>query len=116
MWLALMVPTCCPRQRTSPCGWRWWYLPAVLVGVHLHVVGVDGGVKHDPSAATELGLRREVDEHRLLVVAQPVHDVRTELDHLVEHVCNRNRQNVNIIVDSFAESEQIVGRHIVVLH
>ena len=60
------------------------------------MVGVDGGVEHDPGAAAELGVRWEVDQHRLLVVAQPVHDVRTELDHLVEHVCNRKRQNVKL--------------------
>ena len=63
------------------------------------MVGVDGGVEYDPGAAAELGVWREVDEHRLLVVAQPVHDVRTELEHLVEHVCNRNRQSVKTMVD-----------------
>ena len=40
-------------------------LPALAVRIHLHVPRVDGGVNHHPGAASELGLRRDVDHHGL---------------------------------------------------
>lgn len=54
--------------------------------------GVDGGVDDGPGAAPELCLRWDVDEHRLPVLPQAVHDVGTKLQHLVVHVCRKRTQ------------------------
>ena len=56
------------------------------VGVHLHLVGVDGGVEHDPGAATQLGAGRQVDEEGLLVVVDGIDNVRAVLEDLLKHV------------------------------
>jgi hypothetical protein len=60
--------------------------PALGVGVHLHVAGVDGGVDHGPRAPAQLAVGRDVHDDGLLVGAQSVHDVRAELDHLFLHM------------------------------
>ena len=61
-------------------------LPALLVGVELHAVGVDGGVDHHPRPPPQLCVGGDVHQHGLLEGPQRVHDVRPELQDLVVHV------------------------------
>lgn len=60
--------------------------PAVLVGVHLHVPGVDGGIYNDPGASSQLSLRGDINQYWLLVLSQPIHNVGPEFQHLVVHI------------------------------
>lgn len=62
-------------------------LPAVLVSVHLHVTGVDGGINDHPRASSQLCLWGDINQHRLLVLPQSIHNVGPELQHLVVHIC-----------------------------
>lgn len=69
-------------------------VPALAVRVHLHVPRVDGGVDHSPGSPSELRLRWDVDQHRLPVFPQTIHDVGTELQHLVVHVCGKRTRRL----------------------
>mmetsp|Transcript_89339 Transcript_89339/g.257689 ORF Transcript_89339/g.257689 Transcript_89339/m.257689 type:complete len:424 (+) Transcript_89339:429-1700(+) len=60
--------------------------PGLDVGEHLHLLGVDLGVKHHPSAAAQLAVRGDIDGHWVAVFNQCVHDHGAVLQHLGEHV------------------------------
>lgn len=85
-------PLHCIEQRGLPVldldGALWLEDAAarLRVGVHLHKLGVDGRVEHDPRAAAQLGVRRKVHKQGLLVLAKRVDNVRAKLEDLVKHV------------------------------
>mmetsp|Transcript_57558 Transcript_57558/g.137061 ORF Transcript_57558/g.137061 Transcript_57558/m.137061 type:complete len:337 (-) Transcript_57558:23-1033(-) len=60
--------------------------PGIHVRVHLHLVWVDGGVDDHPGSSSELTMLGDVDENRVLVVHQSIHDHGAELQDLVVHV------------------------------
>mmetsp|Transcript_601 Transcript_601/g.877 ORF Transcript_601/g.877 Transcript_601/m.877 type:complete len:221 (-) Transcript_601:3030-3692(-) len=64
----------------------------LLVGEHLHLDRVDGGVDHHPGAASELSTWRDVHEHRVAVGAQRVHDHGAVLEDLAVHVPGAARE------------------------
>lgn len=69
-------------------------VPALTVRVHLHVPRVDGGVDHSPGSPSELRLRWDVDQHRLPIFPQTIHNVGTELQHLVVHVWGKRTRHL----------------------
>mmetsp|Transcript_22294 Transcript_22294/g.72301 ORF Transcript_22294/g.72301 Transcript_22294/m.72301 type:complete len:2084 (-) Transcript_22294:68-6319(-) len=58
----------------------------------LHLVGIDGGIDHDPRAAAELAAMRNVHDDGLAVHAELVDDVRPVLENLAEHVAQPTRE------------------------
>lgn len=81
-WVSLGVRT---SERSARL--RGTHPPALLVRVHFYAQGVDGGVHDHPGAPPELRGGWDVDEDRLFVLPETVHDVGSELQHLVVHVC-----------------------------
>ncbi|KAF1793903.1 hypothetical protein GQ600_16748 [Phytophthora cactorum] len=79
---------------------------ALRVGVHLHDALVDGRVHHGPGATTQLSERRDVHEHRLLIVDETVHNGSTELEHLVEHVALATGESAPVSQD---EQRQVLA-------
>ena len=72
-------------------------------GVHLHHLLVDGGVDHHPRAPAELAVGREVDEHRVLVLAERVDDLGAELEDFVRHVARPAREAAPVCEDDEGE-------------
>ena len=68
----------------------------VFVGVHLHVLRVDGWVNDDPRTTTEFTEGRNVNEDRLLILDESIDDVRTILENLVVHVALTTRETTPI--------------------
>lgn len=69
-------------------------IPAFPVCVHLHVTRINGRVNHSPGSSSQLRLRWDVNEHGLTILSQAVHNVGTELEHLVVHVCRKRTQRL----------------------
>ena len=78
----------------------------VRVGVHLHHLLVDRRVDHDPRAATQLAVGRDVHEDRMLVLAKVVDDVRPKLEDLAEHVAGAAREAAPVGED---HERQVLG-------
>lgn len=60
--------------------------PALFVRVYFYAQWVDGGVHDRPGASPELRAGRDVDQDRLFVLPEAIHDVGSKLQHLVVHV------------------------------
>ncbi|GJD05392.1 hypothetical protein ColKHC_14217 [Colletotrichum higginsianum] len=65
---------------------------SIDIGVHLHGLGVNGGVDDDPRTATKLTEGRNVDKDGLLELDEGVDDVGTVLQNLVVHVALTTRE------------------------
>ena len=70
---------------------------------HLHVLGVEGRVEHNPRTAAKLSVRRDVDSHRVLVLDQRIHDHRAVLEDLGEHVARAAREAAPVREDDERE-------------
>mmetsp|Transcript_21959 Transcript_21959/g.41126 ORF Transcript_21959/g.41126 Transcript_21959/m.41126 type:complete len:357 (-) Transcript_21959:181-1251(-) len=70
--------------------------PRFLVGVHFHVGRVDSRVDHHPRTTSELTVWWDVDEHRLLVRAQGIHDLRSKLENLTIHVSSASGETTPV--------------------
>mmetsp|Transcript_106782 Transcript_106782/g.130225 ORF Transcript_106782/g.130225 Transcript_106782/m.130225 type:complete len:257 (-) Transcript_106782:583-1353(-) len=64
----------------------------IHVGIHLHLVRVDGRINHHPGATSQLTMLGDVDEDGMLVLHQGIHDHGTELQDLVVHVPGATRK------------------------
>lgn len=53
-------------------------LPRCPVSIHFHVFGINGRIHHHPSPSTKFSVGRDVNEYRLVIFPEGVHDVRTE--------------------------------------
>lgn len=62
------------------------HLPAVFVCVDFYAQGVDGGIQDHPGAPPELRTEWDIDQDRLFVLPEAIHDVGPKLQHLVIHV------------------------------
>mmetsp|Transcript_14117 Transcript_14117/g.35639 ORF Transcript_14117/g.35639 Transcript_14117/m.35639 type:complete len:505 (-) Transcript_14117:4504-6018(-) len=74
---------CCRLQDSASC---------LLIRVHFHLVWIDLRVNHNPSSATQLPMRRDVDENWMLVLHQSIDNHSTVLEHLREHVASAARE------------------------
>ena len=92
---------------------------AVGVGIHFHMVRVYRGIDDDPRPAAQLSKRRYVDEHRLPIGGEAVHNVRAKLQHLIVHVLHpagkaapigENHQRQLLVVEVLDGLGGLVGR------
>mmetsp|Transcript_10027 Transcript_10027/g.22290 ORF Transcript_10027/g.22290 Transcript_10027/m.22290 type:complete len:223 (-) Transcript_10027:626-1294(-) len=70
--------------------------PAVLIGVHLHDIGIDGWIHHHPGAPTEFALRGNVNEDGLFVIHQGIHNLSSEFQDFSVHVSSSSRETTPI--------------------
>lgn len=68
---------------------------AGIVGKHLHKSRIYHRIHDCPSTTSELSIRRDINEYRLVIFPQPVDDVRAELDNLLVHVYKRKSEQEN---------------------
>eukprot|EP00050_Salpingoeca_kvevrii_P023072 m.137475 g.137475 ORF g.137475 m.137475 type:complete len:310 (+) comp9930_c0_seq1:157-1086(+) len=61
---------------------------SLVVSIHFHGTGIDGGIDDHPCATAELTVRWNVHKHRLLVLPQIVDNHGTKLKDLVIHVAH----------------------------
>lgn len=83
----------CDPQSATPRAWGLWtgsarrkaglgwaaHPPALSVRIHLYAQRVDGSVHDRPGAAPDLRVGWDVDQDRLSVLPEAVHDVGSEL-------------------------------------
>lgn len=75
---------------------RYRKLPAVSIGIHLHMSRINCGVNHDPGASPQFGLGWNVNKDRLPVFPQAIHNVGSKLQHLVIHIYGKKETTVRI--------------------
>mmetsp|Transcript_92510 Transcript_92510/g.211814 ORF Transcript_92510/g.211814 Transcript_92510/m.211814 type:complete len:300 (-) Transcript_92510:5046-5945(-) len=70
--------------------------PCFFIRIHFHLVWVNLRVNHNPSSSTQLAMRGDVDENRMLIFNQSINDHGTIFQHLSEHVAGATGESAPV--------------------
>mmetsp|Transcript_33963 Transcript_33963/g.74703 ORF Transcript_33963/g.74703 Transcript_33963/m.74703 type:complete len:752 (+) Transcript_33963:106-2361(+) len=68
----------------------------VRVGVHRHLLLINGGVDNDPRSSAELAMGWEVNVYGMLVLTKSINDLGTELEDFASHITATTRESTPV--------------------